>query len=311
MSMTATCVLDATATLGEGPLWDPRRDHLWWVDIVAGELHAYDPVADRDTVLNVGEMIGAVGLHKDGGLVAALEHGFATIDPNTGRVEPLHDPEPDRPENRFNDGACGPRGRFWAGTMARDGTPEQGSLYCLDPDGSVERKVSNVTISNGLAWDASKGRMYYVDTPTQSVSAFDYAPDTGTISNRRIAVHIPEAQGAPDGLTVDADGMLWVAHWGGACVGRWNPETGERSATVEVPATQVSSCAFGGAGGRSRSALHHDGSGGAVRRRPGRTASRRGPLPGGAGRSGGTCLRLRRVERRRYNEMGAPCSAEA
>ena len=131
--------------------------------------------------------------------------------------------------------------------MARDGTPEQGSLYCLDPDGSVERKVSNVTISNGLAWDASKGRMYYVDTPTQCVSAFDYAPDTGAISNRRIAVHIPEAQGAPDGLTIDADGMLWVAHWGGACVGRWNPETGERSATVEVPAMQVSSCAFGGA----------------------------------------------------------------
>ena len=247
MSMTATCVLDATATLGEGPLWDPRRDHLWWVDIVAGELHAYDPVADRDTVLNVGEMIGAVGLQKGGGLVAALEHGFATIDPDTGRVQHLQDPEADRPENRFNDGTCGPRGRFWAGTMARDGTPEQGSLYCLDPDGSVERKVSNVTVSNGLAWDASKGRMYYVDTPTQCVSAFDYAPDTGTISNRRIAVHIPEAQGAPDGLTVDADGMLWVAHWGGACVGRWNPETGERSATVEVPATQVSSCAFGGA----------------------------------------------------------------
>ena len=201
------------------------------------------------------------------------------------------------------------RGRFWAGTMARDVTPEQGSLYCLDPDGSVERKVSNVTISNGLAWDASKGRMYYVDTPTQCVSAFDYAPDTGTISNRRVPLHIPDEDGAPDGLTIDADGMLWVAHWGRGLCGTMG--SGDRRAVGHRRGPGDAGLVVRLRGSRSGSAHHHGGSGGAVRRRPGRAASRRGPLPGGAGRSGGTCLRLRRVERRRYNEMGALCSAEA
>jgi sugar lactone lactonase YvrE len=244
--MTATCVLDAKATLAEGPLWDSRHDHLWWVDIPAGELHAYDPAREEDAVIEVGEMVGAVGLRRRGGLVAALEHGFATIDLPSGRVERLQDPEPDRPGNRFNDGKCGPDGHFWAGTMARDQTPEQGSLYCLEPDGSVQRKVSNVTVSNGLAWDESAGCMYYVDSPTQCVYAFDYEAATGTLSNRRVAVQIPEEQGTPDGLALDERGMLWVAQWGGARVGRWNPRSGEQLMAVDVPATQVSSCAFGG-----------------------------------------------------------------
>jgi len=246
MSRTATCVLEAKATLAEGPLWDPRQDHLWWVDITAGEIHVYDPTADRDACIDVGEMVGAVALRKQGGLVAAMEHGFATITPATGQVERLHDPEADRPETRFNDGKCDPKGRFWAGTMARDATPEQGSLYCLKPDGSVEQKVTRVTVSNGLAWDEEAGRMYYVDSPTQCVFAFDYEAASGTLSNRRIAVHAPEEIGAPDGITIDGQGMLWVAHWGGGHVVRWNPTTGARMVSVEVPATQVSSCAFGG-----------------------------------------------------------------
>lgn len=246
MVMTATCILDAKATLGEGPLWDPRRDHLWWVDITAGELHAYHPTPDRDSCIEVGEMVGAVGLRRDGGLVAALEGGFALLDLASG-IERLEDPERDRPETRFNDGKCDPGGRFWAGTMARDEAPEQGSLYCLEPDGTVEPKVSGVTISNGLAWDEEAGLMYYVDSPTQCVFVFDYDIETGAISDRRVAVRVPKDVGTPDGMTIDAEGMLWIAHWGGANVSRWNPSTGERLLTVQVPATQVSSCAFGGA----------------------------------------------------------------
>jgi len=161
----------------------------------------------------------------------------------------LSDPEQDRPENRFNDGKCDPAGRFWAGTMlngAGESDPPHGSLYSLDAHHHVQHRLSGVRISNGICWSPDKTTMYFVDSPNRWVDAFDYDDATGAIGNRRVAVTVPREYGMPDGMTIDAEGMLWVAGWGGGQVSRWDPATGKFLETIAVPASQSSACAFGG-----------------------------------------------------------------
>jgi sugar lactone lactonase YvrE len=156
------------------------------------------------------------------------------------------DPEQDLPGNRFNDGKCDPAGRFWAGTLALDGTPKVASLYRIDADLSVHKMLGEVSCSNGIVWTLDGQTMYYIDTFLRRVDAFDYEYQTGEISGRRVAFEIPSEMGFPDGSTLDSEGMLWVALWQGGAVSRWNPETGELLQVVKVPAPNVTSCAFGG-----------------------------------------------------------------
>ena len=232
---------------GEGPAWDARDGVLYWVDITSSNVHCLNPESGEDRVFDTGTMVGAVAPRAAGGLVAALADGFAFVDTETGAVSRVADPESDVPENRFNDGKCDPAGRFWAGTMSQDGSGEgAGSLYRFDPDRSVSRILEGITISNGLCWSPDSNTMYFIDTPTFEVWAFDYEIATGEIGNKRVVVRIPEEVGFPDGMTGDSEGMLWVAHWGGSCVCRWNPVNGDLLETVRFPAAQVSSCAFGG-----------------------------------------------------------------
>ena len=239
-------VLTPGVELGEGPAWDERRGVLVWVDIWAGHVHLYDPASGSDRHLAVGQPVGAAVPRRSGGLVLAVRDGFAFLD-DDGTLTVVAEVEVDRPENRMNDGKCDRHGRFWAGTMAgeywrRTGA---GALYRLDPDGSVTKMVDGVTISNGLAWSADDRTMYYIDTPTQRVDAFDYDADTGDIANRRPVVQIPKEDGSPDGMTIDAEGFLWVALYGGSAVHRYSPD-GELERVVRLPASNVTSCAFGG-----------------------------------------------------------------
>jgi sugar lactone lactonase YvrE len=234
------------STLAEGPLWDHETQTLYWVDILGKRIHRYDTKTGSTESLELDQYVGAVVPHASGGLVAAMQHGFYRIDFASGRVEPLVDPERDKPENRFNDGKCDPAGRFWAGTMSLTEQPGAGALYRLDRDGTVRKMIDGVSISNGLAWSPDRKTMYFIDTPTRCVSAFDYDLETGEIANRRAVVRIPEEEGYPDGMCIDAEGKLWIAHWEGWQVGRWDPDTGEKLLSVRVPAAQVSSCAFGG-----------------------------------------------------------------
>lgn len=179
--------------------------------------------------------------------MVALHHGFASLDLETEELTIIHDPEAHLPGTRFNDGKCDPAGRFWAGTMSLGSDPPgAGSLYVMDTDLSVRRALEKVTISNGIVWSLDHSTMYYIDTPTREVSAFDYDIETGAISNRRAAVTIPEGYGSPDGMAIDVEGMLWVAVWGSSEVSRWDPTSGELLQTISVPATQVTACAFGG-----------------------------------------------------------------
>ena len=160
-------------------------------------------------------------------------------------MRPIADPERDTPANRFNDGKCDPAGRLWAGTMEFDGEPDRGALYCLDTDGTVTRKFGNVTISNGIVWSLDGRTMYYIDTGRNNVRAYDYDVATGAIGNERVTV-TNEGSGHFDGMTMDAEGMVWVAIFGGSAVRRYDPESGALLDAIELPMSQITSCAFGG-----------------------------------------------------------------
>src|SRR6185503_11432690 len=193
-------------------------------------------------VIEVPSHVGAVAPRAAGGFVAALQDGFWVVgDGPTRRITSVAEAGPSL---RFNDGKCDPAGRFWAGTMAYDEKPGAGALYRLDPDGRASLMLDGVTISNGLAWSLDGLTMYYIDTPTRRIDAFSFSPGTGEISDRRPVISIPAELGLPDGLTIDEEGGLWVALWGGAAVHRYFD--GRLDAVVTLPVSQPTSCAFGG-----------------------------------------------------------------
>ena len=239
-------ILDAKAILGEGAAWDAGRKRLYWVDISGEKVHIYNPANGSDRAISVGQPVGTLAPRQKGGLVLAMEKGLYFLDEESGELEFISDPESDLAGNRFNDGKCDPAGRFWGGTMSTIGQKKAGSLYRMDQDLSVHKLVEGITTSNGLIWSLDRRTMYYIDTPTMEVSALDYNNESGAISNRRVAVRVPEGQGNPDGMTIDAEGMLWVAMWQGWQVNRYNPQTGEKLMSIPVPVERVTSVAFGG-----------------------------------------------------------------
>lgn len=240
--MKAELVSDARAKLGEGPLWDARTGELLWVDIPAGIVHRFDPLTGADRAFDVGGYIGAVVPRAAGGYALAVAEGFA-VATDDGDVTPLAAAGHDETV-RMNDGACDSRGRFWAGSMRLDEGPGGGRLFRLDADHSVTAIQDGVTISNGIGWSPDDSLMYYVDTPTHAVDVFDYDIDSGEATNRRQLFAV-EGPGSPDGLIVDAEGLLWVAFWGGGCVRRYTTD-GAIADVVEVPAAHTTKPAFGG-----------------------------------------------------------------
>lgn len=238
-------LLKANAMLGEGPAWDARRGVLYWVDIAAGRLHTFDPVAGRDSFLELGEPIGCLAPTVSGNLVLALRSGIWLLRTYSGSRTLLAAPE-DIPGNRFNDGKCDPAGRFLAGTMDEAEEQASGSLYSLSPNGRLLTLLTGLRISNGLTWSPDYRTFYFIDTPTRLVMAYDYDLETGQIANPRPVIQVPEALGWPDGMTSDQEGTLWIAMWGGAAVTRWDPASGRLLASYPVPALNVTSCVFGG-----------------------------------------------------------------
>ena len=249
MSTTTPSVdllVDAHAVVGEGPFWHQEEAVLYWVDITGKLVHRYDPASGQDTTIDVGQAVGAARPRRSGGLVLALQDGFAALDTATGRVEWLAEVEKDDPTNRMNDGACDSAGRFWAGTMSFTERQGAGSLYRLDVDHRVTLMLGDLTISNGIGWSPDDRIMYYIDSTTGRLDAFDFDAARGTIGNRRMLAEMDLPGAVPDGLTVDAEGYIWVALWGGWCVRRYAPD-GRLDRPIELPVSQVSACAFGGA----------------------------------------------------------------
>lgn len=245
--LEASVVLAAGATLGEGAYWHHKQQKLWWIDIEKGLLHIFNPADGSLQSYDMGRRIGTVVPDKADNAVVALQDGIFRYDFAKRTLHLLAAPEKDKPENRFNDGKCDPQGRLWAGTMAINASGRKGALYCLEADGKISKKIDSVGISNGIVWATDTSQMYYIDTPTREVRAYDYNPITAEIRFNRTAVRIPDGAGYPDGMAIDSEGMIWVALWEGACVIRYNPDTGKPLLKVHTPgAWRVTSCTFGG-----------------------------------------------------------------
>jgi sugar lactone lactonase YvrE len=237
--------LDVRADLGEGPIWDAERQRLLFVNIMRGEVHAFDPATGVDDIIAVDQPVGAVTPSVRGDWIIAARDGFLRLDPSTGATSLLAAVEEDHPENRMNDGYCDARGRFWAGTLSMLRRRDVAALYRLDTDGHVKRMLTGITTSNGIDWSLDSRQMYYIDSGTSRVDVFDFDLERGELSKRRPLVIVPDGEGKPDGLVVDAQGFLWVALWGGSTVRRYAPD-GQLDRTIRMPVTQPTKCAFGG-----------------------------------------------------------------
>ena len=245
-SATPELVQDARAVLGEGPAWDAAAAELLWVDILSRRVHRYRPEDGSDITIEMPSHVSAVAPRAGGGFILTLRDGFWLLDPGASVPRPYRLINTDQPGIRFNDGKVDAAGRFWAGTMAYDLTEGAAALYRLDPDGSLTTMLQGVTISNGITWTADGRTMYYIDTPTRRIDAFDADPASGAIGGRRTVVQLPDdVAGVPDGMTIDDEGGLWVALWDGWAVHRYLPD-GTRDAIVPMPVARPSSCAFGG-----------------------------------------------------------------
>jgi sugar lactone lactonase YvrE len=272
MRFVASAISSDRAVLGEGPLWDARYQCYWWIDIELKRLHCFREEWGQSLAWQLDQIPGAVALRQGGGLVMALQFGFALLEPLSaerflGRstaatgdqirnlaedwtLTMLQSPEPDRLENRLNDGKVDPAGRFWAGTMriVEHMTQHTGTLYSLETDRSIRAHWGNGTIgvSNGMAWSSNARKFFYIDSPRRLIYAFDYQQDAGEISNCKVAFQVPDHLGYPDGMTIDTEDKLWVALWGANRVVRICPKAGEILAEVILPVSIPTACTFGG-----------------------------------------------------------------
>lgn len=241
---------DARAVLSEGPGYNPTRNSILWVDIEKGIINELDFSTRVNRQVIPGGKVGFAVAGSGASVIAGTEKGLLRADMDSGKLEYGPNPEAQISGNRFNDGKAGPDGSIWAGTMSMAEDPGAGSFYRICPKTlACEKQFGGVTISNGLAWTADKSTFYYIDTPTMTVSAFDFDVEKGTISNRRVVITIPDGVGYPDGMTIDNEGMLWIAMWAGWGVLRFDPSSGAIIGKVEVPVECVSACCFAGADG--------------------------------------------------------------
>lgn len=244
--MKATVLYPSRCLLGEGPLWHAERHSCFWIDIERGNLYEYNWLTKQTYTRQFDYRLTLVIPATNNQLILGLDGGIARFDLIAEKLEWLLDIETDRKENRCNDGACDVRGRLWIGSMNMAFKPGAGSLYCIDENLKLSKKLKNLTIANGIAWSADNTRMYFIDSPTQSVQFYIFDANSGEIVFEKNAIHIPEEMGTPDGMCIDTEGMLWVAHWGGFGVYRWDSNTGNLIEKIDIPVPHVTSCAFVG-----------------------------------------------------------------
>ncbi|MFA6153748.1 SMP-30/gluconolactonase/LRE family protein [Mesorhizobium sp.] len=239
------CVVDCANKLGEVPVWDVGEQALYWVDIEGCLLQRFHPGSGETRTWRLPERVASLALRVAGGIVLALASGFAFFDPKTGAIERLAAPEADKPSNRFNDGKCDRRGRFWAGTMDDSLKNRTGGLYRLDPDLSCTTMEEGIGISNSLAWSPDDRTFYFADTLIRTIFAYDFDLEHGAIANRRVFTDCTGQPGNPDGSTIDAQGFLWNAQWDGWRLVRYAPD-GRVDRIVPLPVQKPTSCMFGG-----------------------------------------------------------------
>jgi sugar lactone lactonase YvrE len=246
--LSEPCVVgDVRATLGEGLCWSPSTKSLWWVDILEHRLYR-DAIGGGHEAWSFDETISAVAERANGaGLAVTLRRGLALFDPASRALVRLDEPEREREGNRFNDGKCDTRGRFWGGTMDFAVRAPSGALYRFDAEGRAQRAIDlGWIVTNGPAWTQDGRTMFVNDTVHRRVVAYAFDPDTGAVGASREWLALPAADGHPDGMTTDAAGRIWIAHWGGACVTCHDPLTAQELARIALPTDHITNVAFGG-----------------------------------------------------------------
>lgn len=240
-------VLEVRNVIGEGPVWHSQEGSLYWVNFVEQyQVLRFSPQTRRQEVFETGIPVMALGIRKAEGFIAATAKGIATWDTQRKTFEPFCDPLAGRKGVRFNDAATDIQGRFWVGTMNdTDPSAPDGELFCVQGDGSSQVMDKNITVANGIGWSPDRKTMYFTDSFRHSIYAYDYDSGAGTIANRRTFVQTSPDAGIPDGLTVDSEGFVWSAFWGGWKVVRYNPE-GKADREYRLPVPNPTSCAFGG-----------------------------------------------------------------
>jgi D-xylonolactonase len=240
--MEPILIADYECVTGEGPLWHPDEGRLYWVDIPTGRLFRYDPATGAHEQCYSGPVVGGFTLQADGKLLLFMDKGAIRVW-RDGFFETIVESIPAEQDSRFNDVIADPEGRVFCGTMAT--REHDARLYRLDTDGSLHVVVEGVGVSNGMGFTPDGQGLYYTDTRKRTIDLFDYDRATGEISNRRVFAAVPDGEGGPDGMTVDAEGMVWSARWGGSCVVRYDA-AGNVTRRIAFPARQVSCPAFGG-----------------------------------------------------------------
>ena len=245
-SIQAQLAFSASPLHGEGPWWGVRERELVWVDMVGPSVHRLDPATGSDTGYGMPEDTGVAVGRQRGGLIVMMGSGVAAMDTTTGTLEWIVHVPGTGGEVRFNDGKCDPMGRFVCGTKSAIPDVAPGSLYVLDPDLSLRKVFTGLALSNGLAFSEDGATLYLVDSRPRLIRVFDYDTGDGTVTAERSPIEMPpEVVGSPDGMTIDADGCLWVAMHRGGTVRRFTP-AGRLDATVQLPVTGSTACAFGG-----------------------------------------------------------------
>jgi len=244
--VTASLLYPSQCYLGEGPLWHAERQSCFWVDIENKKFYEYKWVEKTVQCRSLDYRVSLIVQDKHNQLVLGLQGGIARYNLDSETLNWLIDVEKDLTKHRCNDGKVDSKGRLWFGTLHMDFQEGAGSLYCLDENLLLNKKLGKCTIANGLAWSPDNTRLYFIDSPTNKVQSFRFNESTGNIVFEKDVIHIPKEMGSPDGMAIDEEGMLWIAHWGGYGVYRWNPHDGQLIDKIEVPVPQVSSCAFAG-----------------------------------------------------------------
>jgi L-arabinonolactonase len=242
------CVVDAQALLGEATCWDPKAQCLWWLDIYSKAIHRYEPTTGGTRTFATPQTPGCLAVREKGGLILAMGDGFHFFDPITGQFQSIVNAEAEIPETRMNDGKTDRQGRFWSGTVfdAQDKTPRPvGALYRLDTDLSCHRTAEGVTCFNGLAWSPDSATMYFTDSRTPYVWAWDFDVPRGEIENRRVFIDLSSVNGVCDGATVDAEGCYWLTMPFKGKVQRYDP-AGKLMRTIDLPTDAPTCCEFGG-----------------------------------------------------------------
>jgi sugar lactone lactonase YvrE len=246
--LQASLLFKSNNILAEGPLWHAERKSFFWVDIDGKKIQEYSWPDGKTNEWQLDYRVSLVvqPANENNTLVLAVQGGIASFDLETGTFTWLVDIEKEFTMHRTNDGSCDAAGRLWIGTMHSEFEKEKGALYSLEHDLTLTKRLNSVSIPNGIAWSRDGNRMYFTDTPTQTIQSFLFDVASGELKFEKLAITIDKKNGSPDGMCMDEEGMLWIAQWDGFGVYRWNPQTGKMLDKIELPVPQVSSCAFGG-----------------------------------------------------------------